>query len=697
MFPDCAQAIAVSLLVAAAVTAQTWRPPAPDRVSPPIRGEAPILACDAEQLARLRAALTRGEPVVVREVDAARARLGGVLSFPPRGGQHNQWYQCDACQRALVTVDDTHHRCPGCGKVYSGEPYDDVVFSRRHGENLRRARDAAWAFALTGERAFAADAAAVLLGYADRYEAYPYHSNDRDPTRHRDSGGHLMEQTLSEASMLVRDIGPAIDLIWPALDDDERARVLDHLVRPLVENVAKCHRGKSNWQSWHNAALFTGGVLLGDAGWMRRSVFDTRNGFLFQMGASVSSDGMWYENSFGYHAYTLAALCAHADAARIAGIDLFAQPAFARMCALPARYVMADGKLPRLGDDVDSSPGSAAAALEAAFAATGDPRLRAVLPRSPSWESICYGREVGLPASVAALGSEVFRASGHAILRRGGPAAMSALLTFAPFGGFHDHFDRLSFVWYAFAQERGVDPGRARSQAYRLPIHRDWYRATLAHNAVVVDGASQRENGGELLAFVAADDFAAVAARTTDAYPGVTHARCLCMTDAFVLVLDRLNSEREHSYDWLYHDRGPEVSCVDVTPGTIAPIGLHGEEFVEWSGAGESGGEIRVEFTGARVATTLDVAGGTATTIRIGTGPVQSVVDRAPLVLLRRRGASATFAGVLAASTASDPRAVTGITCVDESGVMVVTVRRPSGDTTFRWDGEREFVLAGPR
>ena len=27
------------------------------------------------------------------------------VEFPPRGGQHNQWYQCDKCEIALKTVD----------------------------------------------------------------------------------------------------------------------------------------------------------------------------------------------------------------------------------------------------------------------------------------------------------------------------------------------------------------------------------------------------------------------------------------------------------------------------------------------------------------------------------------------------------------------------------------------------------------
>ena len=32
------------------------------------------------------------------------------VAFPPEGGQHNQWYQCDKCEIGLETVDATHHR-----------------------------------------------------------------------------------------------------------------------------------------------------------------------------------------------------------------------------------------------------------------------------------------------------------------------------------------------------------------------------------------------------------------------------------------------------------------------------------------------------------------------------------------------------------------------------------------------------------
>lgn len=683
------RAPAAALLLCSLAPAQ-WRAPTTDQLAAPVRREGPLLACSTTELQNLRqAAALTNSPVhspVQKRIQAARQRLGAAIEFPPRGGQHNQWYQCEACQAALVTIDPAHHQCPQCKKVYQGAPYDDVVFARQHSQNLTRALDAAWAFVLTDEPAFAADAKAILLGYAARYESYPYHSNARDPSQPTDSGGHLHAQTLSEASAFVTQIAPAIDLVWPSIATTERDQLLQHLVLPLVQNIAKCKRGKSNWQSWHNAAMFAGGMLLADAELMQRAVLDRKNGFCFQMEHCVSPEGMWYENSFGYHLYTLDALAWHASFARRAGVDLFGNPSLHAMCTLPARYLMADGTLPRLGDDVKSTPERAASALEAAFAATRDAKLLAALPAQTTWESIAYGRDVAAEALATALASELFRDAGHAILRAEGPSRATAMLTFSPFGGFHGHFDKLSFVWHAFESERGVDPGRAASQAYRLPIHNGWYRATLAHNTVVVDGHSQQGASGNLLGFVTGEGFAATTAHTTKAYAGVDHRRCLVLTSDYLVLLDQVVSDEEHTYDWLYHDAGQSVECSNAPTNAEQPLGIDGEQFVQWQRQGTTNEPIAVHFAGDRVSTRLYVVAAKDTIVRTGSGPFRSTVDRAPCVLLRRTGQNVHFAAVLSAETAAAPSAITAVHAL-EGRELGVRIDRSTASDVITWDG----------
>ena len=168
------------------------------------------------------------------------------------------------------------------------------------------------------------------MGYASRYKTYPYHdSGAKIGKQASKSGGHLFEQTLNEASALAEEIAPAYDLIHgsKSLSAEDHREIREGLLRPMLENIAKHKTGKSNWQTWHNAAMIWGGAVLGDVAWVRTAIEDPANGFLFQMRASVSEDGMWFENSWGYHFYTLGAMVKIVEGARRLGIDLWRHPA----------------------------------------------------------------------------------------------------------------------------------------------------------------------------------------------------------------------------------------------------------------------------------------------------------------------------------------------------------------------------------
>ncbi|HPD16913.1 MAG TPA: alginate lyase family protein [Planctomycetota bacterium] len=329
--------VAILGIMIVAASAEDWRVPP---IALPKTLKHPVIAATPEELSRLRAALKAAGPAhdavagVVRQADAA---LANPIAFPPRGGQHNQWYQCDKCQLALKTLDDTHHECPRCKTVYSGEPYDDVVYEHQHYANIRNASNAAWAYALTGEKRYADFAAKVLLGYAERYLQYPYHSASRSPSPWTIiSGGRLFEQTLNEAASLASDIAPACDLIWDALSDADRAAIRDGLLIPMLKNMDKHKAGKGNWQTWHNAGMIAGGAVLGDLAWVEKAIAQPHNGFVEQMKVSVSDEGMWYENSWGYHFYTLHAMTSSPSTPAAWALTCGATPRFARCTPCPS-------------------------------------------------------------------------------------------------------------------------------------------------------------------------------------------------------------------------------------------------------------------------------------------------------------------------------------------------------------------------
>lgn len=650
----------------------------------------PYLACTAGELERLQQADRAGVSgrVAAARVKEAQGFIGGPIDFPPRGGQHNQWYQCDQCETALQTIDATHHQCPKCRKVYSGHPYDDVIFGRQHGRNLQRMETAAWAYAICGREEFARYAAKVLLGYADRYRDYPYHSASlkTDDSWGKKAGGHLYEQTLTEAAALATSIGPAYDLIYDSgvLSAEDHRKIAEGLLLPMLRTIDRNKAGKGNWQTWHNAAMMWGGALLRDPAWIHKAITDPENGFYHQMDVSVSREGMWYENSWGYHFYTLRALVIMAETARRLGIDLWGDERLKRMFTLPIEYTMADGMLPRFGDDVNSSVKSIGSLLEPAYHAYRDQRILAMLPGELSFDGLLLGRPAGDIAEMPVLESKVFEDAGHAILRAGGPAGLTAAMTFGPYGGFHGHFDKLSFVFYGYGKELGVDPGRARSQAYRLPIHSHWYKATIGHNAVLVDGRSQAPAAGRLTLFERADGYVAAGAACEAAYPGVKHERWLVMTETYLLVLDRLHADEDRRFDWLYHNRAVRAVCDVAAQTADQRADYPGSEYIQSMMQGTTDAMIRVAFEDAAVSTYLTLAAGQGTAVVVGDGVGGSVTDRVPMVMIGRKGRDVDYAAVLEPVPAGGKPTVTGVGLSEEGGRLDVVVERDSSQDRIR-------------
>lgn len=675
------------------VQADGWTPP-PIRLSPD--GPRPRVACTPGELARLREAWASKSPArepVAARVARADAALKTDIPFPPRGGQHNTWYQCRKCQLGLKRNDDTRHECPSCGTVYTGEPYDDVVFGDIHNRNLAAMTEAAWAYAITKEEKYADFAARVLKGYAERYGAYEYHDSSLKKGQAANwTGGRLFEQTLNEAVAMARQVAPAFDLVHDALSPEDRAKVADGLVRPMLRNIAKNPAGKSNWQTWHNAGMLWGGGVLGESSWVEKAVGDPRNGFAFQMKASVTSDGMWYENSWGYHFYTLGAMTELAEGARRLGIDLWGHPSLRKMYTLAPRYAMADGSLPRFGDDVNSSPGRGSGMMEAAWAATRDPALLPLLPTRPSWEGVLLGRDPAAAPPAPPLESEVFPGAGHAILRSRGEAGLTAAVTFGPYGGFHGHLDKLSFVFFGHGRELGVDPGRARSQAYRLPIHAQWYKSTLSHNAATVDGRPQKPASGRLLRFSANADWAAVLVRCDEAYADTRHDRLLVLGPEYLVVADRLKGSFEQRVDWFYHNRGTAARSNAAPDPGGAPPPCEGWDYVRDVRTGKADGPFAVEFDDGPVVTRLRMAGAPGTGVATGTGPGASVLERIPLVRVTRSGRDVSFAAAIEPLKKGGEGRVRSVSLPEPGTVVVET---PSGPVTVTFAEDRPVRVTG--
>jgi hypothetical protein len=295
--------------------------------------------------------------------------------------------------------------------------------------------------------------------------------------------------------------------------------------------------------------------------------------------------------------------------------------------------------------------------------------------------------------------SKLIPGSGHAVLATDGPGKLTAAITFGPYGGFHGHYDKLSFVYFGYGKELAVDPGRAASQAYRLPIHQEWYKASTGHNAVLVDGKPQKEATGQLLAFAATGSYAAVSADAGPAYDNVAQHRFLLLSPSYLLVVDELiaTDNKEHTFDWLYHNKGNNVTCslpdAKTTLGDVPP----GYAYLNGVKAFKTAKEdpFKLIFTDTLVSTNLTALGQEGDVVFTATGPLGSVVDRVPVVIIRRKGKTVYFIAAIEPVSGQMQPDLRGISIIPGS-MLSIRVVRAEGEDLISFSGESlsEFTVS---
>ncbi|MFP4249196.1 MAG: heparinase II/III family protein [Armatimonadota bacterium] len=542
-----------------------------------------------ERIATLDWAREAWEPIL-RSADRWSER---EIEMPDRGGQWYHWYTCDECGGNLETVSPTEHVCGACGAEYTGWPYDDVVIMRRHNNLSNATRDLGLAYAVTGDEKYAAKAREILLGYADVYLDYPLHNKQGEDGR---GACHVGAQPLSEATWLI-PIVQGFDCIFDLLSEDERAEIAERVLLPAAELVRSYANSIHNIPCWENAAYGMAGITLGVSD-LASDAINGEFGFRNQIEQGVDDDGVWYEGSWGYHYYTMSALEPLAVAAEHVGIDLYSDR-YLSMFTAPVRMMGPTGTLPAFNDSGRTSAvGTGRAKLYENAASHWEAEELAVVlaaaGRRSGYQALLFGPDE-LPTGATSLSSTIFPAAGVAMLRtdpddrpgdliHGVPANCLAL-DYGPHGGGHGHPDKLAFEMHVMGRLFATDAG---SVKYGNPAHRGWYKQTLSHNTVVVDGASQQPTEGDLLFHVFGDNVGLVGVESDEAYHGVTLRRVMALLPEGMLDITLALSDDEHQYDWALHGRGELTPAAEMTPLEAAP----GEGMYEWAEDWRTAGEV---------------------------------------------------------------------------------------------------------
>ncbi len=572
---------------------------------------------------------------LVQELEKGVLRTMQRYDHPPLGktGWLHEYFCDDDAQRLRFDPEKPHeHVCTECGKVYSGSPYDDCWRSLVHSEISSAAADAAALFRVTGESRFFDYTKKVLIWYAEHFDQFEPHGKHAGK-------GIIREQSLDEATQLVRIVQAYWD-ICSNLQSEDREKIVNNFLLPDAKFIHSQTGTIHNIHSWHNAAVGLVGFAVGDEELVRKAI-DGPYGLKQQIQKGVKDDGFWFEGSISYHFYTISSLQPLYLAAKSQGYDLTGTEKFYLMYTAPIQFTFPNGEFPA---NNDGWPGQSLqqkiSYYEIACGLWEDDILHQTLSnlyqekRRTSENALLYGPEE-LPApKPLPRQSVLFKESGIGFLRND---SVNVYLKFGPYGGGHDHLDRLNMILYTL--DRVVMPDLGTS-GYGIPLNR-WYRSPAAHNMLVVNGKRQARCDGYLVSF----DDNRVEAGVKEAYENVDIKRTIRLNEDEVLDHIRAVSKESNQYDLFYHIRGTLADSSIPLKEAEKFNKSNGYEYLQNIQTAQSDGEVQLtwDLRDVKGRLTLVCTSQESYHVFVGTCPDNPANQKLGFLLLRCEGKQAEW------------------------------------------------------
>ncbi|MCP2005118.1 MULTISPECIES: heparinase II/III domain-containing protein [Buttiauxella] len=415
-------------------------------------------------------------PVVVPETALATWNL---YYFCPDHGVRLVW------DRASPTC----HCCPIDGQNFSGEPYDGAWWRELNGLNAKACHQLGLLWQLTGEQIYLDKVSELLMRYAKFYPDYKIHGGIP-----YNGPGKMNAQTLCEANCML-DFALGFDCIAEALTAEQREYVTVRLLRAgaqflMAHRTAQLH----NHEVKIGCAVGVLGLVLEDAALVEFAV-NQPYGLRYQLEQGLFEEGLWFEGSIHYHFYALQGFLAFEKLAIGTQWSLLDEPYYKKMLSFPLTLLMPDGTFPRINDCIYGQEKldhghlyhfawhyyrdeQYAAALKAINAQHPRPGLDALLYTTPLPEKI--------PDLIPA-GHTHAPHSGLTVWRNT-EKKRALLVKHTPYGGEHDHYDRLNILLFNGAKEILPDLG---TTGYGAPMHYAYYKNSATHNTITVNQTNQ--------------------------------------------------------------------------------------------------------------------------------------------------------------------------------------------------------------
>ncbi|MHB9038059.1 MAG: heparinase II/III domain-containing protein [Armatimonadota bacterium] len=582
------------------------------------------------------------------------------VHIPERGGVEDH-FVCE-CGAGLEVPGDFEIReqyvCPACSRKCSGEAYDGALRHMQHKRLAGAALALALAYNIERDRAYSDKAAAVLLAYA---EAYP------SLIPRADSGGMIVCNSSDEAACAIA-LAQAYDLTYysRSLNEEARSVVETQLMKPLAEGFRDLG-GKGLSGAWHLSAVGVIGMTLKDAHFVAYAL----ENYAEWTSRELVDGGLYPKSVHRLHFSAVSAFLHLAEAFYRGGIDIFSLgsggPASLRaMFAAPLSLMYPSFRLPAIGDGPFDSfvpldlyevayrrwgDAEFAWALKKGYSFGGVPanlyhRQHPELFTRSGFYAFLFGRDLPGRSISPIFKNANYPTLGMCCLRS--DKSLMATVSYAS-NPAHNHLGKLGFT--LCADEQVVVPDFGSPALGQDAV--EWFRSSISHNSVVVDGKSQSPSTNNASVTLYTGTFLqGVECRADDCYPGVSHTRTVTMLDGVCAIHDVLASDDEHVYDWLMRCEGiPEVRG-DYEPCEVEPSGMPA---LDWEKAYRVDESCRVDWklaNGELALTMWHLDGGGA--FAVGNCASDTISRRVPILRCRQHGKEVCFLAVLVPSRVCD-------------------------------------------
>jgi hypothetical protein len=465
-------------------------------------------------------------------------------------GHHNI---CEKCSGGIIfdIEKPKEHICKKCGHDNRTPKHDAVWVTQYRSKAAQGAMQMSLLYLLDNKEEYLNQVKTILSFYADNYDTFEVHGEWV-------AKGKIMWQSLTESIFSIQ-LMKSVAILYDVLDEEYKSYLHKNLFRPLSLFTGNEPERLVNIRLWIHSAMGIAGIIFKDDDLLDRALNGER-AIRELLEGSVTKEGFWHEGSFHYHFYALQAITEFTMFASAAGRDVGELTGIIlKMYKTPIKLVYRSLRMPQPHDGwPDKGLYHYVHQYEMAYKIDKDPEFFTVIDRTyrehgdkesikPNINTLLYFTGAEAPEGAGSLDQKTanFPDTNYAVLKS---KEMEVFLKYGFASKSHAHYDRNTIEIFNFA----YDPSNI---AYGSPLHAPWYRTTIAHNTVTVDGKNQDNFApGETVSFDPAKN--SIETFTGDVYPGVDFYRNLTLQGPVLEDVFIVKSKDRHNYDWTFHGLG---------------------------------------------------------------------------------------------------------------------------------------------